>query len=68
VNPLPKHILDPLVGSMLGDGSIRFNNKDKMGKPSGNANYAMTLKNHEYIMHLWSNIYSYLCTATFPKP
>jgi hypothetical protein len=28
----------------------------------------MTLKNHEYIMHLWSNIYSYLCTATFPKP
>jgi hypothetical protein len=68
VNPLPKDILNPLVGSMLGDGSIRFGHKDKMGKPSGNAKYAMTLKSHEYIMHLWSNIYSQLCTATLPRP
>ena len=28
----------------------------------------MTLKNHEYIMHLWSNVFNSICTNTVPRP
>lgn len=28
----------------------------------------MTSKSYEYIMHLWSNIYSSICTTTLPNP
>jgi hypothetical protein len=55
---------------MLGDGHLRFTHKDVNGKPKPNTNaiYAMTLKNHEYIMHLWSNVFKSICTNTVPRP
>ena len=51
---LPEEIMNPLIGNLLGDGSLRFTHKDKNGKPKPNCNasYAMTLKNKEYIFHL----------------
>lgn len=33
--PLPKNIMDPLIGNMLGDGHLRFTHKDKEGKVRG---------------------------------
>jgi len=68
--PIPSEVLNPLVGNMLGDGHLRFNKKDKNGKPKPNTNawYAIILKNQEYIMHLWSNIYYPICTKTLPFP
>jgi hypothetical protein len=65
---LPQQVLDALTGSMLGDGWIGFNNSRRDPNPTGNACYAMTLKNHEYIMYLWSKIYSPICTSTVPRP
>ena len=55
---------------MLGDGHLRFTHKDVNGKPRANTNaiYAMTLKNHEYIMHYWSNVFNSICTNTVPRP
>jgi hypothetical protein len=55
---------------MLGDGHLRFTHKDVNGKPKPNTNahYAMTLKNHEYIMHLWYNVFKAICTNTVPRP
>jgi hypothetical protein len=55
---------------MLGDGHLRFTHKDVNGKPKPNHNalYCMTLKNKEYITHLWSNIFKPICTNTVPKP
>jgi Proton-conducting membrane transporter len=52
--PLSKEIIDPLIGNLLGDGSLRFTHKDLNGKPKLNTNalYAMTLKNKDYIYHL----------------
>jgi Proton-conducting membrane transporter len=52
--PFSKEIIDPLIGSLLGDGSLRFTPKDLNGKPKLNTNalYAITLKNKEYIYHL----------------
>jgi hypothetical protein len=46
--------MDPLIGNLLGDGSLRFTHKDLNGKPKLNTNalYAMTLKNKDYIYHL----------------
>jgi hypothetical protein len=68
--PLPSEVLNPLVGNLLGDGHLRFNKKGPNGQPKPNTNawYAMTLKNQEYIMHLWSNIYYPICTKTLPFP
>jgi hypothetical protein len=56
---LPFSIFNHLIGNMLGDGHLRFTHKDVNGKPRPNTNaiYAMTLKNHEYIMHFWSNAF-----------
>lgn len=65
--PLPNKVFDALNGSMLGDGWIGFRKK-RDPKPTGNACFAMTLKNHEYIMYLWSKIYSPICTSTVPCP
>jgi hypothetical protein len=52
--PLSKEVMDPLIGNLLGDGSLRFTPKDLNGKPKLNTNalYAMTLKNKDYIYHL----------------
>jgi hypothetical protein len=52
--PLSKEIIDPLIGNLLGDGSLRFTHKDLNGKPKLNTNalYAITLKNKDYIYHL----------------
>ena len=52
--PFSKEIIDPLIGNLLGDGSLRFTHKDLNGKPKLNTNalYAMTLKNKDYIYHL----------------
>lgn len=68
--PLNKEVINPLIGNLLGDGSILFNKKglDGKPKPNCNANYAMTLKNKEYIYHLWENIYAPICTKTLPTP
>ena len=62
--------MNPLVGNLLGDGSLRFTHKDLNGKPklTSNANYAMTLKDKDYIYHLWKNIYFSICTNTPPRP
>jgi hypothetical protein len=68
--PLTKEIMDPLVGNLLGDGSLRFTHKGVDGKPKPgcNANYVMTLKRKDYTYHLWGNIYSTICTSTLPRP
>jgi hypothetical protein len=52
--PLSKEIIDPLIGNLLGDGSLRITHKDLNGKPKLNTNalYAITLKNKDYIYHL----------------
>lgn len=59
--------MNPLIGNLLGDGSLRFTHKDLNGKPKQNTNasYAMTLKNKDYIYHLAlqeKNVYSSICT------
>ena len=61
--------MDPLIGNLLGDGSLRFTHKDLNGKPKFNSNayYAMTLKDKNYIYHLWRNIYYSICTDTEPR-
>lgn len=43
---LPKEIINPLIGILLGDGSLLINKKgiDGKPKPTANANFAMTLK------------------------
>ena len=64
---LPKKVIDALHGSMLGDGWLGFK-KCRDPNPTGNARFSMSLKNHEYIMHLWSKIYSPICTSTVPCP
>ena len=67
---LTKEVMDPLVGNLLGDGSLRFTHKGVDGKPKPgcNANYVMTLKQKDYTYYLWENIYSTICTATLPRP
>lgn len=68
--PLSKEVMDPLIGNLLGDGSLRFTHKGLDGKPKVNTNalYAMTLKNKDYIYHLWQNIYYSISTKTEPRP
>jgi len=67
---LTKEVMEPLVGNLLGDGSLRFTHKgvDGKPKPNCNANYVMTLKRKDYTYHLWSNIYSTIFTSTLPRP
>lgn len=52
--PLSKEIMDPLIGNLLGDGSLRFTHKGLDGKPKLNSNalYAMTLKDRDYVYHI----------------
>jgi hypothetical protein len=54
VLPLTPIVLDSLVGSLLGDGSLIANKKDSTGKLKHNTNcmYAITLKSKEYIYYL----------------
>lgn len=58
-----------MVGSLLGDGSLIYNKKDAKGnnKLTTNANYAITLKNKDYIDHMYS-LLSSLCTKSGPIP
>jgi hypothetical protein len=51
--PSATAVIDPLIGNLLGDGSLRFTHKDLNGKPklSTNALYTITLKNKYYIYH-----------------
>lgn len=62
--------MDPLVGNLLGDGSLQINKKGPDGKPkpTAKANFSVTLKNKEYIYHLWQNIYYTICSNTVPTP
>lgn len=66
---LTKDVLDVLVGSLLGDGSLRYNKKDKTGKNKINTHcsFAITLKSKEYIFYLWK-LLGALCTQTEPRP
>lgn len=66
---LTKDVLDVLVGSLLGDGSLRFNKKDKTGKNKINTHcsFAITLNSKEYIFYLWE-LLGVLCTQTEPRP
>ena len=65
-NDLPTLIKDALTGSLLGDGYFGFSNTvNGLGK--GNARFAFTQKNFEYIMWLWQDILNCLCTATKPR-
>ena len=68
--PLSKEVMDPLIGNLLGDGSLQISKKgvDGLPKPNSNANFVMTLKNKEYVYHLWQNIYFTICTKTVPSP
>jgi hypothetical protein len=52
--PLSKEVIDPLIGNLLGDGSLQINKKgvDGLPKPTSNANFCITLKNKEYVYHL----------------
>ena len=52
--PISKEVMNPLIGNLLGDGSLIINKKgaDGLPKPTANANFAITLKNKEYIYHL----------------
>ena len=67
--PSATAVIDPLIGNLLGDGSLRFTHKDLNGKPklSTNALYTITLKNKYYIYHFWQNIYNSICTNTEPR-
>jgi hypothetical protein len=69
VKPLTSNVLEGLVGSLLGDGSLRVNKKDSTGKLklNTNCNYVVTLKSKEYIYFLW-NLFSSLRTDTKPCP
>jgi len=60
--PLPTELKEALIGDLLGDGHLWFTHKDKTGNPKGNALYAMTLKDYNYIYYLWSKVYAPICT------
>ena len=56
-----------LTGDLLGDGHLRYGNRNKEGERTGNCNYSMTLKMKDYTYHLWGNIYKGICTDTIPN-
>lgn len=62
---IPSQLLDPMVGDLLGDGSIAF-----AGKRGNNARFVITIgiDNYPYLLHLRYNIYKDLCTDTKPIP
>jgi hypothetical protein len=51
---LSKKVMDPLIGNLLGDGSLQINKKGQDGKPKLNCNaiYTMTLKDKTYTYYL----------------
>ena len=57
-----------MIGDLLGDGHLRFTHRDEKGQPKGNALYAMTLKEYDYIYYLWSKVYAPICTLTPIRP
>ena len=52
---------------MLGDGHLRFAHGAKGGIPTGNALFAMTLKNLEYISYLYFVVYPSIMTPSLPR-
>lgn len=56
-----------LTGDLLGDGHLRYGNKNKKGEVTGNCNYSMTLKMRDHTYYLWDNIYKDICTDTPPN-
>ena len=60
--------MDPLMGHLLGSLLINKKGVDGLPKPTSNANFVITLKNKEYIYHLWQNIYFTICTKTVSTP
>lgn len=60
---IPSKFLDPMIGELLGDGSITF-----PGKLGNNARFVITIgiNNYPYLLHLRYNVYKDLCTETKP--
>jgi hypothetical protein len=52
-----------IIGDLLGDGHLRYGNKNKQGLHTGNCQYAMTVKSESYAIFLRYNIYSDICKA-----
>lgn len=55
-----------MIGDLLGDGHLRYGNKNKKGEVTGNCNFSMTLKSKDHTFYLWENIYKDICTDTPP--
>lgn len=65
---IPDKLKKAIIGDLLGDGHLRYTKKDKEGNTKGNAHFAMTLKDYNYIYYLWKKIYSPICTTTPIRP
>lgn len=65
---LSPRIKDAMIGDLLGDGYLGYPNKNKKGQFTGNCLFAMTLRDCDYVYHLWENIYQEICTSTPPRP
>lgn len=63
-----KKIHQCMIGDLLGDGHLRYGNKNKKGEVTGNCNFSMTLKSKEYTFYLWEKMYKDICTNTPPHP
>jgi hypothetical protein len=69
---ISKNLVNALIGELLGDGHLRFTHKDKLDNVSGNAHFAITLKNYDYALYLKDKIYFSICTLNpiraWPNP
>lgn len=57
-----------MIGDLLGDGHLRYGNKNKKGEVTGNCNFSITLKSRDHTFYFWKNIYKDICTDTPPNP
>ena len=69
---LSNKVFRPLIGDLLGDGHLRYGNKNKLGEYTGNCLFAMTLKSESYASYLREKVYSDICTSSglwpWPNP
>jgi hypothetical protein len=65
---LSPKVKNAMVGDLLGDGHLRYSNKNKYGHVTGNCLFSMTLRDKEYALFLWGDIYKDICTSTPPHP